>query len=131
MAGLLRATSRILKMRRKALLLGSIRWRRLDLGEEGSLWGFSGRAPRCTRLLQPELRAMIETFWEEHSRASLEYKKVLRRHVQRGVYVEHHACFLKMTQTELYLEFRHVHPTIIISQRSFEACKPWFVRYSQ
>ena len=117
MAGLLRATSHILKMRRKALRLGSIRRCRLDLGEEGSLWGFSGRAPRCTHLLQPELRAMIETFWEERSRASLEYKKVLHPRVQRGVYVEHHACFLEMTQTELYLEFRRVHPTVIISQR--------------
>ena len=131
MAGLLRATSRILKVRREALRIGSSRRRRLDLGEEGSLWSFIGRAPRHTRLLQPDLRSMIETFWEEHSRASPEYKKVLRRRVQRGEYVEHHACFLEMTQTELYLEFRHAHPAITISQRSFEACKPWFVRYSQ
>ena len=118
-------------MRRHALRVGRDRRRRLELGEEGALWGFSGRAPRCDRLLKPEMRALIETFWEERSRASPEYKKVLRRRVQRGEYIEHHSCFLEMTQTELFFEFRREHPEIEISQRSFEACKPWFVRYSQ
>ena len=93
--------------------------------------GFSCCVPRRNLLLQPKLRAMIERFWEEHSRASLEYKKVLRRRDGRGEYVDHHACFLEMTQTEIFIEFTRLHPDVTISHRSFDACKPWFVRYSK
>ena len=118
-------------MRRKALKTGQERRRRLSLGEESALWGSSGRAPRRNRLLQPDLIALIEKFWEEHTRASPEFKKVLCKRISKGVYVEHHACFLETTQSELYKEFQIAHSNINISQRSFEACKPWFVRYTQ
>ena len=114
-------------MRREALRVGRERRRRLSLGEESALWGSIGHAPHHNRLLHPKLISLIETFWEEHTRASPEFKKVLRKRISKGVYAQHHACFIETTQTELYKEFRIAHSNINISQCSFEACKPWFV----
>ena len=36
--------------------------------------------------------------------------------------------FLDMTQTELYERFRHEHNELNLGQRSFEKCKPWYVK---
>ena len=52
------------------------------------------------------------------------YKRVLRHRVGRREYVEHGACILVVSQTQLFLAFQDAHLEI-----TFEACKPWFVRY--
>jgi hypothetical protein len=109
-----------------------VRWRqRLDDGDLEALWACSGRAPSSTRMISRDVREMIARFWEEHSRASPDFKRALRHRIGPKQYEEHGACFLEMTQTQLYLLFRRAHADVLIGQRSFEACKPWFIRYSQ
>ena len=127
-AGSIRSTSRLLAIPRRTLRDG-VRWRiRLDVGDPEALWASSGRAPRSSRLLVPEIRELIGRFWEDHSRASPDFRRALRHRIDTGQYEEHGACFLEMTQTQLYLMFRSAHADIVIGQRSFEACKPWFIR---
>lgn len=43
-------------------------------------------------------------------------------------YIEHGAHILEMTQHELFCIFWETHPEIVISECTFEACKPWFLR---
>lgn len=129
MTGISRATSRMLSIRRSTLRAGSRRRQRLDSGHGGDLWASSGRASRCTRVLDPRMREFIGLFWEHNSRALPDYKKALRRRVGRKQYIEHGACILEMTQSQLFRLFQQTHPEISIGQRSFEACKPWFIRF--
>ena len=75
------------------------------------------------------MREFIGQFWENNSRALPEYKKALWHRVGRKQYIEHGACILEMTQSQLYSLFQQTHPEIRIGQRSFEACKPWFIRF--
>lgn len=129
MTGISRTTSRMLSIRRCTLRDGSRRRQRLDLGHGGDLWASSGRAPRSTRVLDPRMREFIGQFWEHNSRALPDYKKALRHRVGRKQYIEHGACIIEMTQSQLYSLFQQRHPEISIGQRSFEACKPWFIRF--
>ena len=72
-SGSIRSTSRLLAIPQRTLRDG-VRWRlRLDAGDPEALWAISGRAPRSSRLLVPEIRQIIERFWEEHSRASPDF----------------------------------------------------------
>ena len=88
----------------------------LILGHGGDLWASSGRAPRCTRVLDPRMREFIGQFWEHNSRALPDYKKALQHRVGRKQYIEHGACILEMTQSQLYSLFQQTHPEISIGQ---------------
>lgn len=129
MAGMFRATSRMLSIRRHTLRVGASRRQQLDLGRGEALWASSGRAPRCTRILDDSMRDFIAQFWEMHTRALPDFKKALRHRVGRKQYIEHGAHILEMTQHELFCLFRETHPEIVISERTFEACRPWFIRF--
>lgn len=129
MTGMFRATSRMLCIRRHTLRAGARRREHLDLGHGETLWAGSGRAPRCTRILNDTMRDFIAQFWEMHTRALPDFKKALRHRVGRKQYIEHGAHILEMTQHELFCLFRETHPEIVISERTFEACRPWFIRF--
>ena len=92
-----------------------------------SLWAYTGRARRCDSLPM-EARALCEAFWVENTRVCPDAKRAVRKRIGRGHRVENPLHYLEKSQTELYLEFCEANPNIHVGQRSFEYCKPWFVR---
>ena len=52
----------------------------------------------------------------------------MRKRIGRGQRVENPLHYLEISQTQLYLEFCEANPNIKVGQRSFEYCKPWYVK---
>jgi hypothetical protein len=130
-ASLMRATSRLLKIHPRSLRAGRRRRQIIEAEPLGAIWAYGGRAPRCDKVLVGVVKETIERFWVENCRASPIFKNVIRKRIGRGDYIEHHACFLDQTQTQLYCLFLQTHPELRIGQRSFDKCKPWFVRVTR
>ena len=55
-------------------------------------------------------------------------KDILRERVTAKTYISHAKQLLDKSQTEVYLEFKKKYPEIKIGQRTFEKCKPFFVK---
>jgi len=62
------------------------------------------------------------------SRPTGNKKDVKKERIAQNIYVRHMVHVLEVTQTEAYLSFKQENPDTKMSQRSFERCKPFFVR---
>ena len=74
------------------------------------------------------VKELVQKFWHDNTRPSSNQRDVLK--LRKGVrggepHVKH---FLDTTQTELYERFKNEHTQLNLGQRSFEKCKPWYVR---
>ena len=101
-------------------------------------WIFSGRLPRSDRKLTNEIKYIIEKYWHDHTRVSLDIKDVLKERKSPGSkdhQPEHAKHFLDMNRTQLCNKFVNdkVSSTfnISLSQISFEKYKPWYVRINK
>jgi hypothetical protein len=57
------------------------------------------------------------------------YKNDIKRvRVGTKQYRSHAVQILEKSQSEVYTDFKSLHPDVQISQRSFEKCKPFFIR---
>ena len=121
-----RQASRILGVSTTTLRKVSIR-RSLIMSTPNSMWAFTGRARRCDSL-PSESRALCEAFWIENTRVCPDAKRTMRKRIGRGLRVENPLHYLEISQTQLYMEFCEANPNIKVGQRSFEYCKPWYVR---
>ena len=69
-------------------------------------------------------------FWAspDISRPTGNKKDIVRERVAAKTYMTHEKQLLDKSQTEVYLEFKSKYPEIKIGQRTFEKCKPFFVK---
>lgn len=97
-----------------------------------NLWTFSGRLPRSDMKLTGEVKTLIKKIWHDNTRVSPNTRDVLKLRVGSKFRDPHPKHLLDMTKTELYKK-KLVDKvlTISISQRSFEKCKPWYVRINK
>lgn len=127
-----------LNIHRKTLQRAMKRRKSIEIDPINQCWSFSGRLPRSDRKLTNEIKIIIEKFWHDHTRVSPNIKDVLKEKKSLGskdYKPEHAKHFLDMTQTQLYNKFVNDKVlsafNISVSQRSFEKCKPWYVRINK
>jgi len=83
----------------------------------------------CSDVIPEEEKKMAHDFWTSPgiSRPTGNKKDVSRKRIGPNDYIEHEKQILEKTQTEVYNEFKEKYPNIIMGQRYFEGCKPFFV----
>ena len=84
--------------------------------------------------LNVEIKSLIEKYWHDNTRVSSNARDVLKLRVGSKVRNPHPKHLLDTTQTEFYRKFcsDSVLPgNIKINQRSFEKCKPWYVKINK
>lgn len=99
------------------------------LKSDKSCWTYINRKTRSDALSE-ETKRLAYDFWMKPgiSRPTGNKKDIKRERIGPNNYVSHMVHILEKTQTEVYLDFIREHPSIKISQRSFENCKPFFIR---
>ena len=91
-------------------------------------WAFSHRPPQKYMKLLEVVKGLVHTFWHDNTRPYSNTKGVLK-HCRGSMNNEPHVKhYLEMTQTQLLKMFKVSHVEIRLEQRSFEKCKPWYVR---
>ncbi|XP_053398110.1 uncharacterized protein LOC123564904 [Mercenaria mercenaria] len=78
--------------------------------------------------LPEELKEKIRLFWIENSQPVNDKKKVIRQRISKNTYAENVKHVLTTTQYNVYKKFMKDNPTVKIGQRSFESCKPYFIK---
>lgn len=78
-------------------------------------------------LVIPENVCIIFSVWVK-IRTQLETNDVKRVRIGPKQYSSHVVHILEKTQTEICADFISKNPEIRISQRLFEACKPYYIR---
>ena len=113
----------------KTLKKYSVRRDNLDVeGQTETLWAFSGRLSRKDMKLVEAMKGLVPTFWHDNNRPSSNTKDVLKLCKGSKNNEPHVKHYLDMTQTQLFEMFKFSHVELRLGQRSFEKCKPWYVR---
>ena len=93
-----------------------------------TVWPFSSRLPRKDMKLVEVVKDLVRTFWNNNTRPSSNIKNVLK-HCRGSMNIEPHVKhYFDMTQTQLFEMFKVSHIELRLGQRSFEKCKPLYVR---
>ena len=74
------------------------------------------------------VKGLVQSFWHDNTRHSLNQKDVLKL---RKSSKDHEPCIkhlLGITQMELYKKFKNEYKELNLGQRSFEKCKPLYVK---
>ena len=85
------------------------------------------RKPRKDKLSE-ELKEKARQFWIENSQPVNDKKKVVRQRISKNIYAENVKHVLTTTQFNVYKQFMKKNPDVKIGQRSFESCKPYFIK---
>ncbi|XP_062602228.1 reticulocyte-binding protein homolog 2a-like [Saccostrea cucullata] len=106
-----------------------VRIRQRVLHSEESSFEFTKRKTRSDKLTE-EVQKTVYDFWclPENSRHTGNKTDVKRVRIAPKTYCSHAIQILEKTQSELFMSFNQHYPEIKISQRTFEKCKPYFVR---
>lgn len=126
--------SKYIKLNPKTLIRATKRRESIEKDPINHCWSFSGRLPRSDMKLTNKIKYLIEKYWHDNRRVSPNIRDVLKLRVGSKIHEPHPKHLLDMTQTELYKKFLDdsILPfNITISQRSFEKCKPWYVRINK
>lgn len=99
------------------------------LKSEKSCWIYTTRKTRSDAL-KPETKKIMYEFWLKPgiSRPTGNKADIKRVRIGPKTYSSHMTHILEKTQTDVYLDFIRDNPSIQVSQRMFEKCKPYFVR---
>ncbi|CAC5395949.1 unnamed protein product [Mytilus coruscus] len=99
------------------------------LKSEKSCWAYVCRKTRKDAL-SLETKRLAYNFWMKPgiSRPTGNKADVKRERIGPKTYSSHQVYLLEKTQTEVYIDFTAEYPCIKLSQRSFENCKPYFIR---
>lgn len=102
------------------------------LKTERSCWTYTFRKTR-TDAISTETKQLAYDFWLRPgiSRPTGNKADIKRERIGPKLYTSHAVYILEKTQTEVYLDFISENPDIKIRQRSFENCKPYFVRQAR
>lgn len=125
-ACLIRQTCVDLNLNHKNLDIALGRRERLDDPLQHDTWAYGGRLSRCDKKLTDDVKDQIQLFWQSNSRVSLDVKNVLKLRIGIRDRTPHPKHDLEVSQTMLFKKFCETHPTLKISQRDFEALKPFF-----
>ena len=124
-----KCTSEIVNLNPKTLKTYSIRRDSLDIeGQMEKLWAFSGRLPCKYMKLVEAMKGLVQSFWNDNTRPSSNTRDVLKHCKGYRSHEPHIKHYLHMAQTQFYEMFKASHPELRLSQRTFEKCKPWYVR---
>ena len=93
-----------------------------------NLWAFSGKLPCKDMKLVDEMKGLVQAFWYDNTRPSSNTRDVLKHYKVSRNHEPHIKHYLDMTQTKLYDMFKVTHPKLSLGQRSFQKCKPCYVR---
>jgi hypothetical protein len=110
-------------------MTGGVRLRTRVLTSEHSCWTVTHRKTKANALSEDHKKTAYN-FWtsSQVSRPTGNKRDVKRERLGPKLYASHMVQVLEKTQTETYIDFKSAHPDIKMSQRSFESCKPFFVR---
>jgi len=99
------------------------------LHSEQTSYQYIKRKTRSDKLSE-ENRKLIYDFWcsPDNSRLTGNKNDVKRVRVGPKTYCSHAVQILEKTQSEVFLGFQQTYPEIKVSQRTFDKCKPYFVR---
>jgi hypothetical protein len=102
------------------------------LKSEKSCWTYTSRKTRSDAL-SDETKRLAYNFWLRPgiSRPTGNKADIKRERLGPKTYTSHAIHILEKTQTEVFVEFICENPDIKICQRSFENCKPYFVRQAR
>ena len=92
------------------------------------MWAITGRLPHFNMKLIEAVKGLVQEYWHDNNRPSSNQKDVVKLRKGSRDREPHIKHFLDMTQTKLYERFRRAHTKLNLGQRSFEKCKPWYVR---
>ena len=108
---------------------GRKRIRTKVLTSDNSSWSFTKRKTRSDTL-SDEVKRKVCEYWQKPGVSWLTGNKrnIKRERFGPSIYASHMIHILEKTQTDIYTDFRRENPDIKISHRSFENCKPFFVR---
>ena len=124
----LKPTCKIVNLNVKTLRRYSIRREHLDTTGQTDFWAFIGRLPRRDMKLVDAVKGLVHSFWHDHTRPSSNRKDVLKLRIGSKDREPHIKHLLDITQTELYERFKNEHKELNLGQRSFEKCKPFYVK---
>lgn len=101
---------------------------RILVNEESS-WKLTLKRTRSNKISE-EIKKSVYEFWLSSgvSRPTGCKKHVKRERLAPHVFVSRTIQVLEVTQTDAYQQFRRAFPDMVISQRSFEKLKPFYVR---
>ena len=74
------------------------------------------------------IKDLVQKFWHDHTGPSSYQIYVLKLRKGSTECEPHVKHFLDTTQTKIYERFKNEHTHLNLGQRSFEKCKPWYVR---
>lgn len=96
---------------------------------EKSVFEYTKRKTRSDTT-QEHIKKIAFDFWlrPEVSRTSNNKNDVKRVRIGKNKYTSHTCVILEKTQSEIYQEFKAAHPHLKMGQRTFEKCKPYYVR---
>lgn len=99
------------------------------LTSQSACWAYTCRKTRSDAL-PVETKRIAYNYWLSTgvSRPTGNKSDIKRERIAPNVYSKHMVHILEKTQTEVYLDFKRENPNIAIGQRSFEGCKPYYVR---
>ena len=114
---------------RRRTMAGGKRIRTRILTSDKSALDYVKRKTRKDSISE-DTKKLAFDFWlqPENSRPANNKNDIKRVRISKSVYSSHGCHILDKTQTEVYLEFKAKFPHIKIGQRSFEKCKPFYLR---
>ena len=77
--------------------------------------------------MEEGIREKVIEYWDNHSRAILDQKDVLRKRSSRSIYKEHCKHFMEMRGMALFEEFKESNPGVEISFTMLSKLKPWYI----
>ena len=106
----------------------SIQRRASALANRESAWMYTHRKTRSDAISEENRRLAFE-FWASpgNSRPTGNKNDVKRKRLGPKDYIEHEKQILEKTQSEIFHDFKRKYPEIVMKQRAFENCKPFFV----
>lgn len=125
-ARLMRQTCVDFNIDHKTLGRALSRRERLDDLLQIDTWAYGGRRPYFDKKLTDVVKDEIQQFWDANSRVSPNLKDVLKLRVGNQHRTPHPKHYVEVSQTMLYKKICETHPTLKISQRSFEFVKPFY-----
>ena len=94
-----------------------------------SCFKYTQRKTRTTTITE-ETKKLMYNFWcsADISHPTGNKKDIKRVRIGVKSYSSHEVYILRKSQTEAFVDFKEKYPDIQISQRTFERCKPYFIR---
>ncbi len=122
----MRQTCIDLNLNRTTLRRALSRREKIDDPLQNETWAFGGRLPRFDKKLSDDVKEEITQFWHSSSQVSPNAKNVSKLRIGIRDCTPHLKHYLEVSQTMFFKQFRESHPSLHISQRSFESLKPFY-----